>query len=169
MSSWCFCFEVAVNITMPCTLPKFGWFHLSLWYYEFFLSPPFHHGCYFEPWFLHLWVTRQLAHSVGGKEKSKWWSVFQRATCEGLFLEARHSRRPKPKHYKFIFFSPPILNSKSAGESPGHHLGKSTRPMLQKPFLHAVSTYVRASDFIMFSLKGKLTQTERRGNSGIVS
>ena len=64
---------------------------------------------------------------------------------------------------------PPILNSKSAGESPGHHLGKSTRPMLQKPFLHAVSTYVRASDFIMFSLKGKLTQTERRGNSGIVS
>lgn len=71
MSSWCFCFEVAVNITMPCTLPKFGWFHLSLWYYEFVLSPPFHHGCYFEPWFLHLWVTRQLARSIGGGRKIK--------------------------------------------------------------------------------------------------
>lgn len=53
------------------TPPKFGRFHRSLCYYEFVLSSPFHHGCYFEPWFLHLWVTRQLAHSVEGEREIK--------------------------------------------------------------------------------------------------
>lgn len=108
---------LVLSIRVPCTLPKFGQFHPSLWNYECVLSSPFHHGCYFEPWFLHLWVTRQLARSVAGREKSKWWSMFRRATCEGLFLKPGTHPCQNPNIINSSFFSP-ILNSKSAGRAP---------------------------------------------------